>query len=247
MRKLLKFIFKALLLSAIFFAGSSLLAVVVYRWVPVHLTPLMLSRSVENWGNSDFSTQKKWVPIERISHNMVLAVMASEDNNFMEHSGFDWEAIQRAIEHNKRSKRIQGGSTISQQVAKNVFLWHGRSYLRKGLEVYFTFLIETFWSKERIMEVYLNVIETGNGVYGAEAAARKYFKKPAAKLSKSEAAIIAAILPNPRRWNPNKPTQYILSRQAQIVRLMGLLGEVELKPPAPSKKPTPSHKKRSNS
>lgn len=227
-----KRLLKILMWCAIFFFGSTILAVIVYSWVPVYYTPLMLIRSIENRGDDSYSTQKTWVSIENISPYMVQAVVASEDNNFMKHSGFDWTAIERAIEHNKTGKRTQGASTISQQVAKNVFLWPNRSYLRKGLEVYFTFLIETFWSKERIMEVYLNVIETGKGVYGVEATSQKFFKKPAARLTRGEAAMIAISLPSPQRFNVANPSQYMFSRQASILQLMEKIGPVELKPPA---------------
>jgi len=220
---------KLLMWCAIFFFGSTILAVVAYRWIPVYYTPLMLIRSMESCGDASFSTQKKWVAIEGISPHMVQAVVASEDNNFLKHRGFDWDAIDRAIAHNKKSKRLQGASTISQQVAKNVFLWPNRSYIRKGLEVYFTFLVETFWSKERIMEVYLNVVETGRGVYGVEAAAQRYFKKPAAKLSRGEAALIAAALPSPQKRNPGKPSSYMLKRQVDLLQLMGKIGPISLK------------------
>jgi monofunctional biosynthetic peptidoglycan transglycosylase len=214
----------------IFFFGSTILAVIIYSRVPVYYTPLMLSRSIEYCDDDNFSTQKTWVSIEAISPYMVQAVVASEDNNFMKHRGFDWTAIERAVEHNKTSRRLQGASTISQQVAKNVFLWHGRSYLRKGLEAYFTFLIETFWSKERIMEVYLNVIEAGKGVYGVEAAAQKFYKKPAAKLTRGEAAMIAIALPNPLNRNLASPSPYMFKRQSQILQLMEKIGPIELKP-----------------
>lgn len=216
---------------AIFFFGSTILAVIVYSWVPVYYTPLMLIRSMEYCDDDSFSTHKKWVTIENISPYMVQAVVASEDNNFMKHGGFDWTAIERAIEHNKVSMRTQGASTISQQVAKNVFLWPNRSYIRKGLEAYFTFLIETFWSKERIMEVYLNVIETGKGVYGVEATAQKFFKKTASKLTRGEAAMIAITLPSPLRRDLGNPTPYMFKRQSEILRLMGKIGPINLKAP----------------
>lgn len=170
---------------------------------------------------------KKWVPIEKISPNMVQAVVATEDNLFMHHKGFSVSDIQKAIEHNKKGKRIRGGSTISQQTAKNVFLWPQRSYVRKGLEVYFTVLIELFWSKERIMEVYLNVIEMGDGIYGVEAAFNVYFDKNAAKLTKSQAALIAVCLPNPRKFNAGKPSPYIVRRKTKVVSLMGKIGTVD--------------------
>jgi monofunctional biosynthetic peptidoglycan transglycosylase len=219
---------KILMWCAISFFGSTMLAAIVYKWVPVGYTPLMLIRSAEYCDDDSFLTQKKWVSIEHISPYMVQAAIAAEDNNFMKHNGFDWTAIERAIEHNKTSNRTQGASTISQQAAKNVFLWPQRSYLRKGLEVYFTFLIETFWSKERIMEVYLNVIETGKGVYGVEAAAQKFFKKPAAKLTRGEAAMIAITLPNPLHRNINNPSRYMYKRQSDILRLMEKIGPVDL-------------------
>ena len=157
---------------------------------------------------------------------MPLAVLCSEDQLFMEHNGFDMKAIEKALEYNdkKKGKKLRGGSTISQQTAKNVFLWQGRSWLRKGLEAYFTLLIEVMWSKERIMEVYLNVIEMGDGIYGTEAAAQEYFQKSAAKLTASQAALIAAVLPNPRKWSPANPTGYIKKKQQWILRQMGYHG-----------------------
>lgn len=164
--------------------------------------------------------KKDWVRIENISPNMVKAVIAAEDNLFVRHNGFDREAIERAIEHNKKGKKIRGASTISQQTAKNVFLWPQRSFIRKGLEVYFTSLIETFWSKERIMEVYLNVIETGKGVYGVEKASSIYFHKKSKDLSRGEAALIAASLPSPIKYSVINPGPYMKSRQSQIMELM---------------------------
>ena len=170
-----------------------------------------------------------WEPIQNISKNLQLAVICSEDQNFLKHNGFDIIAIEKAYENNKKGKRIKGGSTISQQTAKNVFLWPQRSWFRKGLETYFTFLIELFWSKERIMEVYLNTIEMGNGIYGAEAAAQHWFKKPASKLSKEEASAIAAILPNPRKYKANPVTNYIASRKNWIMRQMNFYGALNYK------------------
>jgi len=176
----------------------------------------------------DFRLKKDWVPINEVSPHLYLAVIAAEDQKFLEHHGFDWEAIQKAFEGNRTGKSLKGGSTISNQTAKNVFLWPQRNWIRKGLEAYFTFLIEFFWSKERIMEVYLNVIEMGDGIYGAEAAAQLYFGKSASDLSKREAALIAAVLPNPLRWRPDQPTTYIRGRQNWILRNMNNLGELEL-------------------
>jgi monofunctional biosynthetic peptidoglycan transglycosylase len=220
-KKILNFIKKLLL----WFFGLSILSVIVFRFVPVPVTPLMISRSIETrtWWNHD------WVPIEEISPNLQWAVVASEDQNFLNHNGFDFQAIEKAIEHNKKSKRIRGASTISQQVAKNVFLWQGRSWVRKGLEVYFTFLIELFWSKERIMEVYLNSIEMGEGVYGAEAASKYWYGKSAKKLTQREAAGIAAILPNPRKFRARNSSPYIERRKDHIVRQMNNIGRWEYK------------------
>ena len=187
--------------------------------MPVYITPLMITRSIEN----DDEMQHKWVPIEEISENMALAVVSSEDNLFMSHSGFDFDQIQKAIEEAEKTGRQRGASTISQQTAKNVFLWNGRSWVRKGLEAYFTVLIELIWSKERIMEVYLNSIEMGPGIYGAEAVAQAHFGKSASKLTRREAALIAATLPNPLKYSSKNPSKYIRKRQRQITRLMGLV------------------------
>ncbi len=167
-----------------------------------------------------------WVPLDRISRNIQLAVICSEDQHFVGHNGFDLKAIERAISENKKGHRIRGGSTISQQTAKNVFLWPQRSWLRKGLETYFTFVMELVWSKERIMEVYLNSIEMGKGIYGIEAASRHWFGKSAGKLTKDEAAAIAAILPNPRNYKANPASHYIQGRKAWIVRQMGIYGNL---------------------
>jgi monofunctional biosynthetic peptidoglycan transglycosylase len=172
--------------------------------------------------------ERQWVDIDEISPKMIQAVVASEDNLFLSHSGFDFEQIKIAIEESKRkNKPMRGASTISQQTAKNVFLWNGRSYLRKGLEVWYTFLIETFWSKERIMEVYLNVIEYGDGIYGIEAASQHYFNRPAAKLSKRQSALIAAALPSPLKRDPAHPTKYLNRRANKIMRLMNNIGPVK--------------------
>lgn len=178
-----------------------------------------------------------WVSLENISPKLQLAVVCSEDQHYLEHSGFDFAAIKQAVKSNKKGKKIRGASTISQQTAKNVFLWQGRNYIRKGFEVYFTFLIEIFWSKERIMEVYLNSIEMGNGVYGAEAAAQYWFHKEAKKLTKDEAAAIAAILPNPRKWIANPPSNYVSKRKAWIKEQMNYWGgELEFEEGEKSKK-----------
>ncbi len=222
-RIILKFILRII---ASFFL-LSLVWVISLRFIPVYYTPLMLIRSIEsNSENTKCKIKKDWQPIEKISKNMIMAVVASEDNLFLEHNGFSFDDIKKAYNHNKKGKRVRGGSTISQQTAKNVFLWPKRSWVRKGLEAYFTVLIEFFWSKERIMEVYLNIIETGHCIYGVEAASQEYFNKSAAKLTKSEAALIAVCLPNPRKYNPAHPSSYISKRRNHIVSLMRKISPV---------------------
>ncbi len=212
-------------LAGLFFAVTFGFTV-LYAILPVPLTPLMIIRYLEqaNDPKREARLEKDWVSFKNLSPNLQLAVVCAEDQNYFEHVGFDFESIEKAYEHNKTHRRKRGASTISQQTAKNVFLWPGRSWLRKGLEVYFTFLIETVWSKKRIMAVYLNVIEFGDGVYGAEAAAQRYFKKSAAKLTRQEAALLAAVLPNPIKYKVNKPSRYILRRQQWILSQMRMWG-----------------------
>lgn len=211
------------------FLVSSVVLTLIYRFVPVYFTPLMGIRYFENWGDESApKVQKRWVPIEKISPHAIQAVVASEDNKFMRHWGFDFEAIENARKMNKAGKKIYGASTISQQTAKNVFLWPSRSWVRKGFECYFTLLIELLWSKERIMEVYLNVAEMGNNIYGIEAAAQHYYKVPAKQLGASQSAMIAACLPAPRKYNPANSTSYLVKRQGKILRLMRLIGPVRL-------------------
>ena len=220
-------------LTAVFFI-LSILSTILFRFIPVPVTPLMLIRCTEQVFSGEAPKLKKdWVPLKEMSSNLVLAVISSEDQKFSKHFGFDFEAIEKVAKQNvklqKRGKPIKGGSTISQQCAKNVFLFPQRSYIRKAFEVYFTFLIEIFWSKKRIMEVYLNVIEMGDGIYGAQAASKIYFKKDAKNLTAAEAATIAAVLPNPRKWNAGKPTGFINRRKSWILRQMGhLRGTVQL-------------------
>lgn len=205
---------------------SSIVAVVLYRFIPVYITPLMVIRSVQQVAAGEKPIwHHKWVPLKEISPNLPMAVIASEDNRFATHNGFDFEEIKKAMEENKKRKRKRGASTISQQTAKNVFLWPKSSWLRKGLEVYFTFLIELFWTKERIMTVYLNSIEMGKGIYGAQATAKYKFHTTAAKLTKAQCALIAATLPNPIRFDSARPSAYMLKRQQQILRLMNLIPE----------------------
>jgi monofunctional biosynthetic peptidoglycan transglycosylase len=200
----------------------SIFLVLLFKFVPVPFTPLMAIRAIEQkFAGKEMRSSHDWVPIEEISTNLQKAVIASEDGNFLKHNGFDFEAIEKAMKNNEKGKKIKGGSTISQQTAKNVFLWQGRSYFRKGLEAYFTVLIELFWSKERIMEVYLNSIEMGDGVYGAQAAAKHWYHKDAKSLSRIEAAGIAAILPNPRKFKAVNSSNYINRRKAKISKYIG--------------------------
>ena len=205
----------------VFFFVSTILAVVAYRFIPVYATPLMFMRSLENIGGPNkVLWHHTWVPLADISKHLPVAVMASEDQRFLLHHGFDYDAIQKAAKYNRKSSKKRGASTISQQTAKNVFLWQGRSWLRKGMEAYFTVLIELIWSKQRIMEVYLNSIEMGDGIYGVEAVAARHFNKKASELTRAECALIAATLPNPRLYSSKEPSDYINSRCRQIERQM---------------------------
>ena len=214
-KKIKRIVWKAFL----WFNIISLFLVLLFKFVPVPFTPLMVIRAIEQKiEGKEMRSSHDWVPIEEISPNIQKAVIASEDGNFLSHSGFDFKAMEKAYESNQKGKKVKGGSTISQQTAKNVFLWQGRSYLRKGLEAYYTVLIELIWSKERIMEVYLNSIEMGDGVYGAQAASKHWYHKDAKSLSRTEAAGIAAILPNPRIFKPVNSSNYINRRKAKIAK-----------------------------
>lgn len=225
---MIKKVFKVFYKSIFWLFVFSIVIVIFFKWVPVPITPLMLIRNIEQLQDDKKVVLKHdWVPIEEISKNLQLAVICSEDQNFLNHHGFDMKAIEKAINYNKKGKRVRGASTISQQTAKNVFLWPQRSWFRKGLETYFTFLIELFWSKERIMEVYLNSIEMGNGIYGVEEASKFWFRKSAIKLNRSEAAAIAAILPNPLKYRANPATNYIQGRKNWIVRQMNFFGPLD--------------------
>jgi monofunctional glycosyltransferase len=225
---MIKKIFNWFKKALLWFFGISIFLVILFKWVPVPFTPLMLTRIVENkLEGKDAIFSHDWESLENISPNLQKAVIASEDGTFLSHHGFDFEAMKKAFENNNKGRRLKGGSTISQQTAKNVFLWHGRSYVRKGLEAYFTVLIELFWGKERIMEVYLNSIEMGNGIYGAQAATQHWYRKDATSLSNQEAAGIAAILPNPRKFKASNSSSYINRRKSKIVRVMRQIGTIE--------------------
>lgn len=212
----------------IYFLCVSVFWVIALRFINPPITLLMVLRNIERKSDGkSFKTDKKWVKFEDMSDNMKRAAVSAEDQLFLKHIGFDFKSIEKAFASNAKGKKVKGGSTISQQTAKNVFLWPGRSWIRKGFEAYFTLLIEMFWSKERILEVYLNVIEMGDGIYGAEAAAQEYYGKTCEKLSRNEAALIAACFPNPLRWTPKNATPYIRHRQYLILRNMKRLGPLD--------------------
>ena len=207
------------------FVAATLLAALLFRFVPVPCSALMVERRVESWfSDRPYTSRHAWVPLERIAPCMGVAVIAAEDQAFAEHFGFDWKAIERAMAHNEKSRRKRGASTVSMQTAKNLFLWESRTWLRKGFEAYFTLLLEAAWSKRRILEVYLNIVEFGDGIYGVEAASRAYFRKSAGELRPGEAALLAAVLPSPRRYKANAPSPYVLGRQAWILNQMRLIG-----------------------
>jgi len=207
------------------FFVMNLLLVLVFRFAPVPVSGLMVQRRIEAWSSDKpYASHHRWMPLEEISPSLGVAVIAAEDQNFTDHFGFDWQAIEKAVQHNEHSRRKRGASTVSQQTAKNLFLWSSRSWTRKGLEAWFTLLLEAGWSKRRILEVYLNIVEFGDGIYGAEAAARVYFGKSAKRLTPSESALLAAVLPNPRKFHANAPSEYIRGRQAWILNQMRHLG-----------------------
>jgi monofunctional biosynthetic peptidoglycan transglycosylase len=203
----------------------TVLATLLLRWVPPFVSALMVERHVAALFSGDpYHAQYEWVRWQKIAPTAPLAVIASEDQRFAEHHGFDFDSIQDAMDDAERGRRLRGASTISQQVAKNIFLWPGRSFIRKGLEAYFTVLVEALWPKRRVLEVYLNVAEFGDGVFGVEAASQRYFKKPAARLSSEEAALLAAVLPNPHRLHASRPSGYVQERRDWILRQMDRLG-----------------------
>lgn len=222
-RRWLRWIF---LWLPLLFVVASVLQVAVLRFVDPPLTAFMVGRYIEAWGEGDrgFALAYSWRDTDQISKQLPLALVAAEDQNFPAHSGFDFKAIEKARAHNAKGRKVRGASTISQQLAKNLFLWRGRSWVRKGLEVWYTVLIETLWPKERIIEVYANVIEYGDGVYGAQAAARRFYGKDASRLTAAEAARLAAVLPNPRKYSVAKPGPYVQRRSRSIERQMRALG-----------------------
>jgi monofunctional biosynthetic peptidoglycan transglycosylase len=215
--------------AVLYFLLVTVLWVLMYRFINPPITLLMVMRNIERKADGkSFKTDKKWVDFKEMSDNIKRAALAGEDQKFIQHMGFDMTAISRAYKANRAdSTKMKGGSTISQQTAKNVFLWPGRSWIRKGFEAYFTVLIELLWSKERILEVYLNVIEMGDGIYGAEAAAQSYYGKSCRNLTRSEASMIAACFPNPIRWTPLHPTRFIRHRHYLIMRNIRRMGPLK--------------------
>lgn len=213
----------AVVVLAVFWGGG----IALFSVMPVPFSAVMVERQLGAWLSGDFGyvAHSDWVSMDEISPWMGLAVIAAEDQKFPDHWGFDVTAIEKALAHNERNEnRIRGASTLSQQTAKNLFLWDGRSWVRKGLEAGLTLGMETVWSKKRILTVYLNIAEFGDGIFGVEAAAQRYFHKPASRLSLSEAALLAAVLPNPLRFKANAPSGYVRNRQAWIMRQMRQLG-----------------------
>lgn len=211
--------------TLLWFAGGSIVLVLLLRFIPPPGTALMVERKIESWFDGEpIDLQRDWQSWDNISDDLKVAVMAGEDQKFPEHWGFDFGAIQAALAHNERGGSIRGASTLSQQVAKNLFLWSGRSWLRKGLEAWFTALIEVFWPKQRILEVYLNSVEWDAGVFGAEAAARHHFGVSARSLSRQQASLLAAVLPNPRVYSASHPSAYVARRAGWIRQQMSQLG-----------------------
>ncbi len=222
---MLRSIRRQLLKLLLYFMAATALLVLLFRWVPTPGTMLMVERKVESWiDHKPIVLQRRWRPWEQLPDDLKVAVIAAEDQKFAEHWGFDIPAIQSALRHNLRGGSVRGASTLSQQVAKNLFLWSGRSWLRKGIEVWFTGLIELLWPKQRILEVYLNSAEWGNGVFGAEAAARHHFGVGAPYLSRQQASLLAAVLPNPRQWSAGRPNRHVSGRAAWIRQQMWQLG-----------------------
>src|SRR5687767_6384251 len=225
-RRLSRFLFRWISFAVLAFLVLSVAPVLLMRWVDPFTSAFMLQARVEAFtsGERGYRTQYRWVDWDKISPHAAMAVIAAEDQRFPVHWGFDLKSIRDAVEDGNRGKRLRGASTISQQVAKNLFLWSGRSYVRKGLEAWFTVLIETLWPKQRILEVYLNIAEFGHGVYGIEAASRKFIGRSAARLSRTEAALLAAVLPNPVRLRADRPSRYVRSRRDWILGQMSGLG-----------------------
>jgi monofunctional glycosyltransferase len=229
LRSLIRSILNRTLQVAAVFLLASVALTLSLRWIVPPTTAVILERRLEAWrAGRSYGVDREWVRWKQISPQAALAVIAAEDQNFATHRGFDFNSIQQALDDRERGRRLRGASTISQQVAKNMFLWSGRSFVRKGLEAYFTILIELTWSKRRILEVYLNIVELGDGVFGVEAASRRYFRKPAVNLTPEEAALLAAVLPNPLRLKASRPSAYVEERRSWILRQMEQMGGTAL-------------------
>lgn len=215
-----------LLWTPLFFCFASIGQVLILKWLDPWASSFMLARQMSAYAHVDwnFQVDYRWRNLDKISKYLPLAIIASEDQRFPEHHGFDFTSIEKAYKNNTRGKKIRGGSTVSQQLAKNLFLWSGRSYVRKALEAWYTFWIELLWSKQRILEVYVNVVEFGDGVYGAEAASKRFFNKSASALNQTQSAQLAAVLPNPKKYNAKNPGPYVLRRTQTIQRQMRALG-----------------------
>ncbi len=220
--------FKGFTLFVFAFIVTSVIGVLVYRWVNPNLTMLMVIRHYESlFEGKSVGITKDWESIDNISKNMVLAAVAAEDSKFLSHWGFDFDLIKQAVKYNKQNRRIKGASTISQQTAKNIFLWPKRSWVRKGFEAYFTVLMEGMWTKERIMEVYLNIVEFGQGVYGVEGASQTFYRIPAINLNRYEAAMLTTVLPRPSVRNPSNPSSYMYSYQRRVLWGMSTIISVD--------------------
>lgn len=239
----MRYLLRLIVYAAIFFASFSVGYVLILKAVPVTITPLKVIRLVENAPDNHFVANSRYRPLNKINHALAEAVIASEDNFFLTHNGFDWEAIDLAIKNNKTRKRKLGASTISQQTAKNVFCTPKRTWVRKGFETYFTVLIELFWSKREIMGTYLNVIETHPDVYGAEETSRRFYGKHASELNVYEASMIATVLPSPRRMNLSRPSSYMVRRAGDIRRMMNRLPKADFDDPADPAKPEKKRRK----
>jgi monofunctional biosynthetic peptidoglycan transglycosylase len=223
-KRILNF-FKWILKFAIFFFVSTVLLVFAMRWINPVTSSIMIQRQISGLFKGEFEMVKyHWVDYDDVSKFMPIAIVAAEDQNFPKHFGFDFKQIEKALKENKRGRRVRGASTITQQVAKNLFLWEGKSFVRKGIEAYFTLLIELLWDKQRILEVHMNIAEMGDKIFGVGTASVAYFKKPAAGLNIRQAALLAAILPNPKKYSAVKPSGYVRGRQNWIVRQINSLG-----------------------
>ena len=225
--KRLRRILLVLLIIALGFGTLSVAVTILFRFAAPPASALMIERRIDSLSSErEYSSHYQWVDFERIAPSMAVAVVAAEDQNFSSHHGFDWDAIQRAMDYDDNGNRLRGASTLTQQTAKNLFLWPDRNWLRKGFEAYFTVLLEALWGKRRILETYLNIVEFGEGIYGVEAASQRYFHKSAVRLTPEDAALLAAVLPNPHRLKANAPSAYVRERQQWILRQMRQLGGV---------------------